>query len=239
MICSTMWVKSGVKANVSRKIYDRLTVAEPDTSVRLGEAEVWYRKESGNYHHSWIRVEVWLSNGHFGQIEIAACRYIEEVTSRQSRRIRLNPKWPQAQLQLQKTTRGDAAELNKGEAEEDMMATQKISNFHFLSYPCISTSSTPCNLSSCSPPALTALRSWSNTPCCGWSNGTKSGVSVRFGPLQPATASWIQSAWSQRQSVVYAAFYRGGSLLTVMLFICFCSLVLVVLCMVIYVWKSK
>lgn len=26
-------------------------------------------------------------------------------------------------------------------------------------------------------------------PCCGWSNGTKSGVSVRFGPLQPATAS--------------------------------------------------
>ncbi|KAI9544203.1 hypothetical protein NQZ68_005253 [Dissostichus eleginoides] len=88
-----MWVKSGVKANVSHKIYDRLTVAEPDTSVR----------------------------------------YIEEVTSRQSRRIRLNPKWPQAQLQLQKTTRGDAAELNKGKAEEDMMTTQKMSNFHFLS----------------------------------------------------------------------------------------------------------
>jgi len=72
----------------------------------------------------------------------------------------------------------------------------------------------------CMPrPALTrsASCSWSNTPCCGWSNGTKSGVSVRFGPLQPATASWIQSAWNQRHSavVVNAAYFRGGSLLTV------------------------
>lgn len=42
--------------------------------------------------------------------------------------------------------------------------------------------------------------SWSNSPCCGWSNGTKSGVSERFGPLQPATASWIMSAQDQRDS---------------------------------------
>ncbi|KAK5853015.1 hypothetical protein PBY51_006839 [Eleginops maclovinus] len=99
---------------------------------------------------------------------------------------------PQAQLQLQKTTRGDAGALNKGKAEEDMKATQKMSTFHFLSfyspisfyfyvlyllYPALL------------PPAVTALCSRSNTPCCGWSNGTKSGVSVRFGPLQPATAS--------------------------------------------------
>lgn len=38
------------------------------------------------------------------------------------------------------------------------------------------------------PPVLSGSCSWSSTPCCGWSNGTKSGVSVRFGPLQPATA---------------------------------------------------
>ncbi|KAF3849822.1 hypothetical protein F7725_019541, partial [Dissostichus mawsoni] len=155
MICSTMWVKSGVKVNVSRKIYDRLTVAEPDTSVR---------------------VEVWLSNGHFGQIEIAACRYIEEVTSRQSRRIRLNPKWPQAQLQLQKTTRGDAAELNKGKAEEDMMTTQKIQ----LPFPLLV-------FLRLRPPLK------QHTLLC-WSNGTKSGVSVRFGPLQ----TLLRREFSQR-----------------------------------------
>lgn len=50
------------------------------------------------------------------------------------------------------------------------------------------------------PPALSGSCSWSNTPCCGWSNGTKSGVSVRFGPLQPATASWIQSADTSMES---------------------------------------
>lgn len=75
------------------------------------------------------------------------------------------------------------------------------------------------------PPRSLALSrsascSWSNTPCCGWSNGTKSGVSVRFGPLQPATASWIQSADTSVDSKTQwscgvCAYFGGGSLLTV------------------------
>lgn len=58
---------------------------------------------------------------------------------------------------------------------------------HFLPFPFILT---PIALPLARvPPALSGWCSWSSTPCCGWSNGTKSGVSVRFGPLQPATAS--------------------------------------------------
>ena len=100
-----------------------------------------------------------------------------------------------------------------------------------LSFPTFLMSSVPCNLRSLLPPSSTSSPSstppsspppplsrsgscsWSNTPCCGWSNGTKSGVSVRFGPLQPATASWIQSASRHRRgNQRHSVLLRGGSL---------------------------
>ncbi len=143
-----------------------------------------------------------------------------------------------------------------GKSEENMTTWRcppSMSALSRLSFPSCSLSSTPVTFPlspsssssslyapSC-PLSLSLCRSascsWSNTPCCGWSNGTKSGVSVRFGPLQPATASWIQSAdtgesQTHRDVVANAARCRGGRVFIVR--DSFSSLV--VCCWMFHVW---
>lgn len=80
------------------------------------------------------------------------------------------------------------------EGKRTRLLQKMMSNFYFHFFLPSSVSSPPSSSSSSSFSSSLFLSRWYNTPCCGWSNGTKSGVSVRFGPLQPATASWIQSA---------------------------------------------